>query len=216
MLAGPPRSCGKSRCVGLYERPAISQQDLKWDLWRFDARGNAEVCQAFVSPRCNRSAFWAAREMCVTPLWRKIHAQFCASVAGCHFGVKSEIAAKTYFSLNILSLGFFSLLNVQFSWNFATAPAMVSSQNPPLHPPPLGSEYTNSFATGGSSSSELTRVLQPHQTWHCDRVWGFSVNTCRVKLAAVLCHYPTNEELKWWCCLEVRCCSLGDRNAVYC
>lgn len=109
MLAGPPRSCGKSRCVWLYERPAISQRDLKWDLWRLDARGNAKVCQAFVSPRCNRSAFWAAREMCVTPLWRKIHAQLCASVAGCHFGVKSETAAKTYFSSNILSFGFFFL-----------------------------------------------------------------------------------------------------------
>lgn len=79
------------------------------------------------------------------------------------------------------------------------------AQNTPIHLP-----------LGGSSSSELTRDLQPHQTWHCDRVWGFSANTCRVKLAAVLCHYPTYEEQKWWCCLEVRCCSLGDRYAVYC
>lgn len=41
----------------------------------FEARGNAKACQAFVPHRCNRSALQAARKMCVTPLWRKIHAQ---------------------------------------------------------------------------------------------------------------------------------------------
>lgn len=62
--------------------------------------------------------------------------QFCASVAGCHFGVKSETAAKTFIEHPELWVFSFSLLNVQFSWNFATAPAMVSSQKPLLHPPP--------------------------------------------------------------------------------
>lgn len=153
MLAGPLRSCGESRCVWLYERPAISQRDLKWNLWRFDARGNAKACQAFVSHRCNRSAFWAAREMCVTPLWRKIHARFCASVAGCHFGVKSEIAAKTKLLIENPELWFFfvaeSAILMKICYHTCYGLLPEASVPPSTVTSRLCSEYTIRLPLGG-------------------------------------------------------------------
>lgn len=105
VLAGPPRSCGESRCVWLYERPAISQQDLKWKLWR----GNAKACQAFVPHRCNRSALRAAREMCVTPLRRKIHVRSLRFSSGLSLWCQKRDCSQSLTShRKSWALGFFS------------------------------------------------------------------------------------------------------------
>lgn len=143
VLAGPPWSCGESRCVWLYKRPAISQQNLKWDLWRFDARGNAKACQAFVPHRCNRSAVRAAREMCVTLLWRKIHVEsLCFSSGLSLWCQKRDCSQNLTLHWKSWALGFFSCWMCN---SHATAPALVVSAPPSTIVSQQRSEYTNSF-----------------------------------------------------------------------